>query len=263
MGTHRHSRLGRRGPIAILDLIARAFAERHHFVPTEELPGGHCSRVFADDSRVLKIPWQGEELTSGCRAALKLAETGGPVVYAADEPTGMVLMERIRPGTTLAQAGLPDGAARRVALGFIARIQRLCPADALPLADYFDHLTPLRQRLLETTADPKFLHGDLHHFNILRGEKDWVVIDPKGLAGDLAYEPIAFMRNPMDWVATAPDLLEVTRFRAQWFAHALNVDPARIVAWGRADLDENMPTTDAWLPLIRVYDLLIEEFGFA
>ena len=93
-------------------------------------------------------------------------------MYAVDEPTGMVLMERIRPGTTLAQADLPDGAARRVALGFIARIQRLSPADALPLADYFDTLTPLRQRLLETTTDPKFLHGDLHHFNILRGEKD-------------------------------------------------------------------------------------------
>ena len=58
MGTHRPSRLGHRGPIKALDPVARAFAERYHFYPTEELPGGHCSRVFADDSRVLKIPWQ-------------------------------------------------------------------------------------------------------------------------------------------------------------------------------------------------------------
>ena len=227
---------------------------------TEELPGGHCSQIFANDKQVLKVPFQGEEMTTGYRAALRLAAAGGPAVIASDEATGMVLMERVTPGTTLAAAKLPDGEGRRITLGFIAQIQRLAANDAMPLANYFEAMTSLRQRLLDSTIDAKFLHGDLHHGNILQGENLWVVIDPKGLVGDLAYEPVAFMRNPMEWVAVAPDLLEVTRFRAEWFAHALNVKPGRIIAWGRADLDEDISPGDAWYPLIRVYDTLMSEY---
>ena len=246
--------------VTILPAAAQEFADRHGFVPAEERPSGHCSRVFANDCRVLKVPFQGEELKSGFHAALKIAEIGGPEVFATDPAHGMVLMERIIPGETMADAKLPDGEARRITLGFITRLQRLSTDNALPLADYFDTLTPLLQKLLATTENPVFLHGDLHHGNILRGENGWVVIDPKGLVGDLACEPIAFMRNPMEWVATAPDLLEVTRFRAEWFGHALNVRPGRIIAWGRADIDDTLPPDDPWYPLLGVYDTLMTEY---
>jgi streptomycin 6-kinase len=243
-----------------LPIAAQECADRWGFVATEELVSGNCSRVFANARQVLKVPFQGEELTSGYRAALKLADAGGPSVIASDPEHGIVLMDRVIPGTSLATANLPDGEARRIALGIIARIQGSPTEEATTMAQFFDVITPLRQKLIDTTPSLKFLHGDLHHGNILRGENGWVVIDPKGLVGDPAYEPVAFMRNPMEWVAVAPDLLEVTRFRAEWFAHALAVKPSRIIAWGRANLDEDIPPDDPWYRLIEVYETLMAEY---
>jgi len=44
---------------------------------------------------------------------------------------------------------------------------------------------------------PRLLHGDLHHFNILRDEeRGWVAIDPKGVIGEPAFEFGAALRNP-------------------------------------------------------------------
>jgi hypothetical protein len=68
------------------------------------------------------------------------------------------------------------------------------------------------------------------------------------------------MRNPIEWLAVAPNLLEVTRFRAEWFAHALGVKPGRIIAWGRANLDEDIPDADPWHRLLGVYDTLMTEY---
>ncbi|PCI85519.1 MAG: hypothetical protein COB24_12775 [Hyphomicrobiales bacterium] len=42
------------------------------------------------------------------------------------------------------------------------------------------------------------LHGDLHHYNIMRaGDGGWVAIDPKGYWGEAEYELGAFLRNPL------------------------------------------------------------------
>lgn len=40
-----------------------------------------------------------------------------------------------------------------------------------------------RKLLLENSASPLLLHGDLHQENILKQGDDWVVIDPKGVIG--------------------------------------------------------------------------------
>jgi streptomycin 6-kinase len=52
-------------------------------------------------------------------------------------------------------------------------------------------------QLIGSTEAPALLHGDLHHFNILRAERQlWLAIDPKGLIGDPGFDIAAFMRNP-------------------------------------------------------------------
>ena len=44
---------------------------------------------------------------------------------------------------------------------------------------------------------PVALHGDMHHFNVLRaGREPWLAIDPKGLAGDPCFDVCQFLRNP-------------------------------------------------------------------
>ena len=95
------------------------------FVATEELPGGFCSRVFASEELVLKLPFQGEEMVSGWRAYAQLEKVGGPKVYQADSETGAVLMERLRPGTKLTSLGL-EPEAEDVFVQLAWRCRSLC-----------------------------------------------------------------------------------------------------------------------------------------
>ena len=100
------------------------------FEPIEELRGGHCSRVYGNETRVLKVPFQGEELTFGWRASLLLQTCGGPQVFEHDASTGAVLMERINPGRALS---LPEPEAREIFCGFVRTLQSLPTAGFPPL----------------------------------------------------------------------------------------------------------------------------------
>ena len=73
----------------------------------------------------------------------------------------------------------------------------------------------IRDQLLKMAMLDVLLHGDLHHDNILQNGDDearhsfsdggWLVIDPKGVIGESAYEVAAFIRNPMPELLTHDD----------------------------------------------------------
>jgi streptomycin 6-kinase len=209
------------------------------FVPEEELPGGHCSQVFADATRVAKVPWRGEEMTSGYRAAWLLSDHGGPKVIAGDEATGAVLMERIVPGVKLSSIGGPDRDAFIVVRDLVRGMADLDPSGCLNLSDYFTKSEPLSEWMVKTSPAPVFLHGDLHHENVLLGRQGWVVIDPKGLAGDPAFEAAAFMRNPPG-LGDLPRLEAILSERLLWWADALDIQAWRIWGWSLAALREDL-----------------------
>lgn len=58
------------------------------------------------------------------------------------------------------------------------------------------HLTKkaikLKNELLASISNEVFLHGDLHHDNILKNDDHWLAIDPKGIIGDAEFEVAAF-----------------------------------------------------------------------
>lgn len=221
---------------------AARLAERWNFHPELEIVGGYCSHVYANEARVLKSPWQGEEQTSGYRAALALSGWWGPEVFESDEESGSLLMARVQPGTTLADSGVSEVEARRVCVNLIQSLSnRIEPGGFPTLRDYFSFNHPLLDQLLESTGKTVFLHGDLHHFNILWRESDhrWIPIDPKGIEGDLAYEPIAFLRNPRPLDHAVDELEVLTRDRIAFFSSALDLDPWRIAAWGWIDCAES------------------------
>lgn len=89
----------------------------------------------------------------------------------------------------------------------------------------------LRRQLLETPHARVLLHGDLHHYNVLLHGGRWCSIDPKGVVGDPAFEPSAFLRNPYDRFPDE-DLSVMQRERIAIFAKELDLDPWRIWAWG-------------------------------
>ena len=56
----------------------------------------------------------------------------------------------------------------------------------------------LAQTLIDQQRDIKPLHGDLHHENIMRSERGWIIIDPAGLIGDAALDVANMFSNPLD-----------------------------------------------------------------
>src|SRR6202040_3906156 len=141
-------------------------------------------------------------------------------VLDSDRDCGIMLLERVEPGQTLASLA-DDEQATRVAAAMMRELRRPLPPEApFPTVSHWaDGLTELRKRFdggtgpfpadlidqaeslfreLLSSAEPSvMLHGDLHHFNILSARRQpWLAIDPKGLAGEPAYEVGALLRNP-------------------------------------------------------------------
>lgn len=223
-----------------LDSVALQLSKKWGFAPTEELPGGHCSRVYADQSKVLKVPFQGEEMTSGFWATLRLPS--GPRVFESDPTTGAILMERAIPGTKLHESGLDEDDQTAVWRDIALAIRTISGDDLLPMNRYYGASDPLVVELIETTDQNTPLHGDLHHENILRHGDGWMCIDAKGLIGDPANEGAAFVCNPIADLAERS--VEGYLNRIEKVAKALDVDPFRVWAWSLARMREEIPSPD-------------------
>lgn len=76
------------------------------------------------------------------------------------------------------------------------------------------------------------LHGDLHHDNILRCERQqWLAIDPKGVIGEPAYEVGAFLRNPMPQIFKHPKPHQLIQRRIALLSELTGLDAQRIKLW--------------------------------
>lgn len=192
-----------------------------------------------------------DERQSG--AALDAFEGRG-VVRVIEHADSAVLLERLVPGTSLATKVADDDRATAIIADVIQRMSSAAvPSTAVPvasLAEAFEqylngnargipdslvrraHQTYLQ--LCASQETPRLLHGDLHHYNVLFDQhRGWVAIDPKGLVGEPTYELGAALRNPCERpdVFSAPATIER---RVHHFAHALGLDPERILAWAFA-----------------------------
>ncbi|MGN6673893.1 MAG: aminoglycoside phosphotransferase family protein [Thermomicrobiales bacterium] len=186
-------------------------------------------------------------------AALRLWDGDGAArLLATDPERGALLVERLYPGTMLTTvAATDDAAATVIAAGMVRQLWRPAPAqhglrpldswcaaydrnrdaltrgaDGFPAA-LFQRADAARHDLLASTTAPVALHGDLHHFNILRAQRaEWLVIDPKGLYGDPCFDICQFLRNP-----DPPVPLAVNRRRLDIFCAALGLDRQRTKTW--------------------------------
>jgi len=218
-------------------------ARRWGFVAKEELAGGHCSRVWANATQVLKVPWQGEEATHGWRLAVAISGQGGPEIVQVDEETGAMLMERVWPGTKLSDADVSDAEAMEVVLELAAQIQRTPAEGLLAVSSFVDTAAAWYGRL--ASGCPRVaLHGDLHHDNILHGPRGWVAIDPKGLSGPASFETSAYLRNPLSLLAKTSDLRSLTRERLGRLRVATGYSEWEMLAWAWLALGSDEQTGD-------------------
>ncbi len=196
---------------------------------------------------VLKVSEEQETLAREA-AALK-AFSGYGVVKLLAYQKGVLLLERAVPGTLL-ESYFPekDTDALAVACTLIKHLhqapithnhefpdlkQWLIPLDQqwdIP-QNYLNKARDLRDQLLATSAAPVLLHGDLHHDNIVQHGTSWIVIDPKGLIGEPAYEVAAFIRNPLPELLALDQAVQIIHDRITQCAHLLEVPRQRIVDW--------------------------------
>lgn len=220
------------------------------FPPTPGSPGNFVAPATLPDGApaVLKVSRFVAETRQEIAALRFWDGIGAARLIDADPELGALLLERVLPGSMLAD--VDDAAAIRVTADLLTRLWR--PVSALDglrplpswLAAYdrnrmalergdggfptplFQRADALRRELLETTNDAVVLHGDLHHFNVLRSDRaHWLAIDPKGLVGDRCFDVCQFLVNPGRMAAT------VNRRRLDQFSALLGLDRRRLAQW--------------------------------
>ena len=181
-------------------------------------------RVGDGAAAMLKIAVVAEERFGGRLMVWWDGDGAAPVLAHDADALLLLRAEGTRSLEQMARSG-PDGdeEATRILCRAVARLHapRPYPAPELvPLSRWFQDLFPVAARyggILNTcvatarelldapTSAPDLLHGDIHHGNILDFEsRGWLVIDPKRLSGDRAFDYANLFCNPDAETALLP-----------------------------------------------------------
>lgn len=217
----------------------------YNFVaPAEKKDGGKV---------VLKLSVPTKEFYSEVEALKYFAGEGMVEIIDTEVEKGILILDHLIPGDTLATLG-DDTKATEIAAGIMEslwvaettasnlpqveeREQSLInffkanPTGKAPITqDLLQKAMQTFRSLLDEQKDRYILHGDLHHYNILRAETSWMAIDPKGLVGEREYDTIQFLLNNL------PDdnMEEILSKRIAILKKKLNLNERRILAWGFA-----------------------------
>ena len=201
--------------------------------------------VFAGEPAMLKLPLKKEERTGfrlldcwGGNAAVKVYR------YTADA----LLMERATGDRSLKQMALAgrEEEANRIICGVVKRLHaNSCAmmAELVPLDDWFRSLVDAGDReggffargravaeaLLALPQSMVALHGDIHHDNILDGgSRGWLVIDPKGVAGERGFDYANIFCNPDISVAGSPQRVSS---QVRLIAALAEIPERRLLQW--------------------------------
>jgi streptomycin 6-kinase len=78
------------------------------------------------------------------------------------------------------------------------------------------------------------VHGDLHARNILRADREpWLAVDPKGWAGDPAYDGGVLLKSRALALLEAYDVGKAVHRVVDIFAEAAELDRARVQRWAQ------------------------------
>lgn len=204
---------------------------------------------------VLKVGVPCRELLTEAAALELFGGVGAMRLLAHDAARGILLMERICPGTPIGETQ-GEAEVTHAAAALMRRLWRTPPSNhPFPsLTVWFRAFEQLRQRfnggsgpfppdliaraehelaLLIASAEPDvILHGDFHHTNLLFSAGDgWVAIDPKGICGDRGYEIGSFMLNRLPARAAESVTMEILSRRLSIFSDDLEIKRERLKGW--------------------------------
>lgn len=207
----------------------------------------------------LKVTYPGPDQAPEAPTLQAWAGNGAVRLLDFDAPRWALLLERLDPTRDLCPVALGD--AITVIGGLLSRLHGVePPADVPRLADtarrwaqeipqlWAQVRPPWPRALLDevagtcrdaaaVTSVDALLHVDLHFANVLAAERGpWLAIDPKGLAGDPAFESVAVLWNRVEEYDGDPRAV-ARRLHAWCEAAAVDREPAR--AWARARVVED------------------------
>jgi streptomycin 6-kinase len=203
--------------------------------------------LYAGQPALLKVYKPGSDETE---SATILRHWGDSAVRVYEGDEAAVVIERIVPGTTLREmVEHDDDGATQIWCDVVEKLHlrpapagfknlRRCgrslidkpyPEHTQLTRDLFERARTQFVELLESQSATRYLlHTDLHHTNILKDDRrGWLVIDPKGYAGELEFEAASFLHNPTREYCAAPHLAR----RVRIVATRLKLDEERLLRW--------------------------------
>ena len=250
--------MAERGPawaayVERLPRLVRELSEEWHLSTDGEPAHGHASLVVPvrrdGEAAVLKLAFPDDESEHEALALQRWGGNGTVRLLSADPHRRALLLERLE-STDLAD--LWDLEACEVVAGLYARLHVPAPPQLRRYTAYLDRSAdglaalprdaPVPHRLVEQALalladlrddDPgRLLHTDLHYANVLAAAREpWLVIDPKPLAGDPAYEIAPMLWNRWPEAVASGDLRGAVLERLLTIVDVAGLDENRVRDW--------------------------------
>lgn len=237
---------------------------------------------------VVKICIPGEGFLDEIEALILFGEKGIVQLFDSDQEKGIIILEKLSPGHTLAEV-LDDEEACQIAAEVVKNLSIPAPVHTrIPTTKVREEnlrklvkqhpsgIGPISHKTLEkalkiftymnkTSKHHRLLHGDFHHYNVLAsGDGAWTAIDPKGLIGDIEYDLIQYMLNKLP----NKGAYEAIEKRVNIFTEELNLDKERLLLWGychtvlatswSVDEDNNDTYDESFYQGIEIFEKLYE-----
>jgi streptomycin 6-kinase len=246
---------------------AAKYLDRWQLTVTGEPLSGEASLILPVVRRdgtegMLKLQPVNDE-TEAEALALRTWSRDDVVDVLEDDPeTATVLLERLEPRTL---DDLPDHVeATRILAELLIRLSAVpAPPGIRHLADVAGAMVerapgliprladPAEQRLVRRFADQvtellpesgdRLLHWDLHYLNVMAAQrKPWLVIDPKPLAGDPAFEVFPVLWNRWDDLVATGDVRQAIRDRFDLMLEINGIDRDRALGWTAGRILQNV-----------------------
>jgi streptomycin 6-kinase len=183
-------------------------------------------------------------------------------VFEDDPETSTLLLERLEPRTL---DDVPDDVeATRILAELLNHLSAVpAPPGIRHLADIAAGMIEDAPGLIPQLVDPaeqalawrfvaqvtellpepgdRLLHWDLHYYNVMAAQRQpWLVIDPKPLAGDPAFELMPAVWNRWDDLVATGDLSQAIRHRFDLMLEVTGIDRDRALGWTAGRILQNV-----------------------
>jgi len=231
---------------------------------TDEIKGNYIAYVRTDDDQdlVLKVGVPHRDFTTEMESLGIYVGRGVNRLIDADRDLNAMLLERLKPGTMLAQAEMDRVDQAEIAARIIRQLHETLPpaTHGLPhfndwvgsarhdarncedvrrsdsYLEQFPRVQSMMERLMRPDEPQILLHGDLHHWNVLLdAERGWMAVDPKGVIGASCLDVGRFIGNAIGFGESVTKRRQILLDAIRVFSDTLGESEERMFAGAFCD----------------------------